>query len=88
MDVLGPIHGFELGESSTFRLQPGESFVSLTGRSSSWIDRLVLFSNYGRAMEWGGFGGAPFSLAVPPNSTIASFFGSKGEEHRYDGFER
>ncbi len=82
-DVVGPIHGFASGEASTFRLQPGESFVSVAGRSGSWMDRLVLFSSHGRVMEWGGYGGNPFSLAVPPHAKIASFFGSKGDEHRY-----
>jgi len=69
--------------AKSFRLQPGETIVRLTGHCGDWIDHLIFTTSFGRSERFGtSQGGHPFSFDTPMGGHIIGFKGIYSNDMR------
>jgi hypothetical protein len=61
-----------------FQLVSGEVITRIQGRHGSFVDQIEFLTNRRRLGPFGGTGGIPWALDVPPGLTVTSFFGASG----------
>lgn len=65
-------------KNEVISFQKGEYICSISGRSGSIIDRLVITTNIGKTYAFGGKGGSDFTYPVPIGKRIVAFHGGVG----------
>ena len=72
-------HGGEGGRAASFRLEPGEYIVGLSGRCGSYVDSLRIHTNMRTSQLFGGRGGErEFRIDVPDGNQAIGFMGRSG----------
>lgn len=84
IDAIGLIggdnHGGAGGSPATFMLNPGESIQSIHGKTGQFVDSIVIATNQGRSVSFGGQGGGQsYSFVAPPGYVIGGFCGRSGQ---------
>jgi len=78
--VMGPRHGGSGGRPTTFRLDPDEYIIGLTGRNGDTIDSLRIITNKRTSTQFGGNGGdRRYRIEVPNGSQAIGFTGRSGD---------
>ena len=78
--ITNPQHGGSGGRLETFRLDPGEYIVGLSGRFGEGIDSLRIHTNIRTSPLYGGGGGdRDYRIDVPSGSQAVGFVGRAGE---------
>jgi hypothetical protein len=73
-------HGGGGGRAASFRLEPGEYIVGLSGRCGTYVDSLRIQTNRRTSQLFGGSGGdRDFRIDVPDGNQATGFLGRSGE---------
>jgi Jacalin-like lectin domain len=73
-------HGGDGGRAATFRLEPGEYIVGLSGRCGTYVDSLRIQTNMRTSQLFGGNGGErDFRIDVPEGNLATGFTGRSAE---------
>jgi Jacalin-like lectin domain len=73
------IHGGGGGQANnSFTLNNGEFITMLVGRAGDYIDQLQIVTNQRSYGPFGGSGGNPFVIQLPPNWGVVKFWGQSG----------
>jgi Jacalin-like lectin domain len=76
----GAKHGGGGGRTATFRLEPGEYIVGISGRCGTYVDSLRIHTNRRVSQPFGGGGGdREFRIDVPQGKQATGFAGRSGE---------
>lgn len=75
-----PRHGGGGGRATSFRLEPGEYIVGISGRYGTYVDSLRIQTNRRTSQVFGGGGGdRDFHIDVPEGKQATGFAGRSGE---------
>ena len=75
-----PKHGGGGGRATSFRLEPGEYIVGISGRCGTYVDSLRIHTNRRTSQLFGGSGGdRDFHIDVPEGNQATGFTGRSGE---------
>jgi hypothetical protein len=73
-------HGGGGGGATSFRLEPGEYIVGISGRCGTYVDSLRIHTNRRTSQVFGGGGGdRDFHIDVPEGNQATGFRGRSGE---------
>ncbi len=73
-------HGGGGGHATSFRLEPGEYIVGISGRCGTYVDSLRIHTNRRTSQLFGGGGGdREFRIEVPEGNQATGFTGRAGE---------
>jgi hypothetical protein len=73
-------HGGEGGREMSFRLEPGEYIIGLSGRCGKYLDSLRIHTNRRTSQLFGGSGGErEFRIDVPYEKQVTGFVGRSGK---------
>jgi hypothetical protein len=76
----GARHGGNGGRAASFRLDPGEYIVGLSGRCGEYVDSLRIHTNRRTSQLFGGMGGdVEYRIDVPNGNQATGFMGRSGE---------
>lgn len=76
----GARHGGNGGRAASFRLDPGEYIVGLSGRCGQYVDSLRIQTNRRTSEIFGGRGGdVEYRIDVPDGNQVTGFMGRSGE---------
>jgi hypothetical protein len=76
----GARHGGNGGRAGSFRLDPGEYIVGLSGRCGEYVDSLRIHTNRRTSELFGGRGGdREYQIDVPDGNQATGFMGRSGE---------
>jgi Jacalin-like lectin domain len=74
------VHGGEGGQGLSFRLDPGEYIIGISGRCGQYVDSLQIRTNKRTSQSFGGRGGdREFRIDVPDGNQATGFIGRQGE---------
>lgn len=81
--VPGPINYGTQASAQTYakgmlELMGDDYITEVSGSSGQLIDRLYLRTAHGKTVSWGGTGGSPFNLDVPPMKRVIALAGGLG----------
>jgi hypothetical protein len=63
------------GRESTFIFEGGEHIKAVSGKTGDYVDSLMIATNLGRTMRWGGSGGKrSFEVRAAANEEIHGFY--------------
>lgn len=72
-------HGGGGGQvNNPFTLNSGEFITELIGRAGDYVDQLTIVTNQRRFGPFGGSGGNPFTIQLPPDVWVFAFWGQSG----------
>jgi len=78
--VMGPRHGGPGGGLNSFRLDPDEYIIGLSGRHGKYLDSLRIITNKRTSPAYGGRGGSgDYRVDVPPGNQAIGFTGRTGQ---------